>query len=202
MCERKSWSFEITDELIDKVIAYHTKRSPGMIIGTYLLKYLTDNLGPVKGKLHVVSETAGCFADVVSCVLHRTIGNKYLRIKDYGVIAYTGYGRDEPENALRVWIDLNKIDKEKTPMLYAFMVGTRPHDKYPRQVLNDMTIEDFLKVKYDIFSKRKVKVFEEYKLPKPFIKICDKCGQSFSTFDKEEKTCIICRNDNLYFEFK
>ncbi|PLX19561.1 MAG: hypothetical protein C0601_01525 [Candidatus Muiribacterium halophilum] len=200
MSEYKDLSFDITDDLLEKVIEYHSKKSPGVIIGTYLLKYLMDNLGPVKGKLHVVSETGGCFPDVVSAILSRTIGNKYLRIMEYGLVAYTAYGRDEPEKALRVYLDNTKIDKDKYPYLYGFCHGSRPHDKFDRPTINELTIKDFLKVKYDIFEKEWLKnVKLDYKLPKKKIVICDQCNITFSTLKELESTCPICKDKDLYF---
>jgi|GEM_PF-6270146 len=201
MAEYKDWSFDITDELIEKVIRHHSKKSPGVIIGTYLLKYLMDDLGPVKGKLHVVSETGGCFIDVVAAILSRTLGNKYLRLEEYGLVAYTAYGRDEPEKALRVFVDNRKIDKEKYPYLYGFFHGSRPYDKFDRPTLNKLTIEEFLKVKYDIFSKQWLKrVNLDYKLPKKFIGICKNCRITFSTLSESKDLCPICDGDDIYFE--
>ncbi|MGM0608371.1 MAG: FmdE family protein [Candidatus Muiribacteriota bacterium] len=201
--ELKNWDFDLNEQIIKKANDFHTKPAPGMLIGTYLLKYLVHSLGEVKGKLHIVAETGGCFVDVPQAILQRTIGNKYLRYKRLGNVAYTGYGRLDTEKALRVYVDVQKIDKEKYPMLYGFFTGGRPHDKYDRQTLNKITKEEFLKVKFDIFAKEWVKIKDiPYKLDMPVKKICRKCDNTFATKNPEDTLCKMCSSPekNKYYE--
>ncbi len=203
MSELKSWSFDLTDEVMEKAIKFHTKPSPGTYIGVYLLKYLTDNLGEVEGKLHIITETGGCLLDVAQAVLNRTMGNKYLRLKRLGNFAYTGYGRENPKKALRVYVDIEKVDKNKYPNLYGFFTSSRDYEKYDRKQLNKFTISEFLEAKDSIFSMEWVEIKSiPYKPDMPVKKICDTCGQSFATKDYDEKTCKLCNEDIKYFERK
>jgi formylmethanofuran dehydrogenase subunit E len=200
MTNFKNWDFELNDEIIQKAVDFHSKSSPGTYIGVYLLKYLVSNLGEVEGKLHVVTETSGCFIDVVQCILQRTVGNNYLRIEKNGVIAYTAYGRENPQKALRVYIDLSKVDKDKYPYLYGFLTGTRPHDKYDRQTLNQWTINEFLENGFDIFAMEWVKITGiKYKKDRKYILVCEKCGQSFTSWQKDN-ICPECSEKPLYYE--
>ncbi|MCK9224701.1 MAG: formylmethanofuran dehydrogenase subunit E family protein [Candidatus Muirbacterium halophilum] len=200
MGEIKNWDFELNDEIIKLALHFHSKPSPGTYVGVYLLKYLVSNLGEVEGKLHVITETEGCFIDVVQCILQRTMGNRYLRVEKTGFIAYTGYGRDNPDKALRVFINLSKVDKQKYPNLYGFFTGSRPHDKYDRTTLNQWTIDEFLKVGFDIFDKEWVKITGiKYKKDRKNIIVCEKCGQSFTSWEKDS-LCTQCNNKDLYYQ--
>ena len=45
------------EKVTEEVFKFHTKRAPGLAIGVAMVDLARDLLGPVKGRLNVISET-------------------------------------------------------------------------------------------------------------------------------------------------
>jgi len=45
------------EKVTEEVFKFHTKRAPGLAIGVAMVDLDRDLLGPVKGRLNVISET-------------------------------------------------------------------------------------------------------------------------------------------------
>lgn len=178
-------------------------KAPGLVVGCYMVEYAMELIGEPQGKLNAVVETCVCLTDAVQVMTGCTLGNKYLRMReDLGRYAFSLYDR-ENGCGVRVYLDVDAIDPELSPELYAWHTRTRD----PR-VLTDMgfrkksglkVIEEFKKVGRKVIGYQWVKVDMPRKLPLYPSEICSQCGEPFLRPPNSPDSCPACRGEN-YFE--
>ena len=191
------------DEWTEKAFAFHTKRAPGIVIGVAMVDLAKEKLGQVKTRLNAITETQACIVDVVQIMLGCTVGNKYLRVvKELGHYAVTLFDRFDGRG-VRVFVDVSKIDPEKTPELARFFKRTRdPEVKNggeARIKSGQKIIKEFHSIDRDIFGVEYVRVIDHDKPPMLPAGVCEDCGESFLAV-ADEKKCQGCTGRLKYFE--
>lgn len=193
--------YERLKPAIDKILAFHIKNAPGVIMGVYMVDYayeLIDTIYPNRDSytLNALCETRVCLIDSIQVMTGCTVGNKYLRLDalDIGRYALILYNRDTG-CGFRVYIDINKIDKDKYPQLYAFFNKSRDYKSASRKKLSQDTINEFYLAERSVLSYQKVKVNLPAKDDVVAAAICASCGESFlvSTDTAPDKPlCSYC----------
>lgn len=184
-------------EVINIICKFHGKYAPGAVIGAYMVNLAQDKLQPLIGKLNAIAESTVCLADAIQIMTGCTIGNKYLWLLDYGRYALCLYDRDTKEG-IRVWVDYQKIDANKTPTLKKFFDGTRSYEKIDRPTQQQIVNQEFLTVKENILSWKKVWVNLPAKGPLPLTHYCSHCNEYYKSFETEP--ICKCISDNLYHD--
>lgn len=170
---------------VERILAFHVKNAPGVIIGVYMVDYaleLLDGVYPDRDSytMNAICETRECLPDPIQVMTGCTLGNKYLRLHavENGRYALVLYNRDT-STGFRVYIDVTKIKREKYPQLFAFFNKCRDYKAVTRKELSRLTIEEFYSAGREIFSYQKVKVNIPAKDEQLPAKICSSCGESF-----------------------
>lgn len=189
--------------IVQKVFDFHTKRAPGIPIGVAMVDLALSHLGKTQGKINAIAETQACLSDVIQVMIGCTIGNRYLKIyNEIGRYALTLYDRDTGLG-IRVSVNLNKIDPNKTPELYRFFTRTRDEDVkkggVARAISCDKIINEFLSVNKDIFNVEKVQLKVFGKPPMLEAQICPMCKESFLQRNKDHTICDYCSGTNNYY---
>lgn len=86
----------IEKDLIDRTIAFHGHRCPGLMIGIRAAELTLQRLGDVKGKdIVAVVETDMCGVDAIQFLTGCTFGKGNLIHKDFGKVAFSFYERNQ-----------------------------------------------------------------------------------------------------------
>ncbi len=86
----------IDKDLIDKTIAFHGHRCPGLVIGIRAAELALQRLGHAEGKdLVAVVETDMCGVDAIQFLTGCTFGKGNLIHKDFGKMAFSFYDRSQ-----------------------------------------------------------------------------------------------------------
>lgn len=192
------------EQLVEKIFAFHTKRAPAIPIGVEMVDLALEKLGTVKDKLNAVCEGRSCLVDVLQIMAGCTYGNKYLRILDnLGRFAFTLYDRHDGRG-VRVYLNYDKIDAEKTPEMAKFFLRKRsPEIKNggpKRRASGQKIMNEFKSLDYSIFDWEKVKVLDHGKPPMYPAAICDGCKESFLAVKEGQKKCLICQGEIEYYQ--
>ena len=191
-------------QLVEKVFAFHTRRAPGVAVAVEMVNQCLDRLGKAE-KLCAIAEAKLCLPDAIQYIAGCTIANGNMKIyPDIGRFALTLYDRKNEGKGVRIFVDQNKIDKEKTPELYKFFRRERSQEvkNYgpERKVSNAKVIQEFIDSGRNIFSMEDV-VINDYKKP-PVLEcgICEKCGESYTKHSPDDKLCLYCSGQQAYYE--
>lgn len=189
-------------DYVEKVYAFHTKRAPGIPIAVEMVFRCLSYLGESQ-KLCAIAETRTCLPDAIQFVAGCTLGNGNLKILDsIGRYAMTFYNRKDGKG-VRIYVDLNKIDKEKSSELYKFFLRKRSEEVRnfgpERKVSNAQVVKEFIETNRDIFSMEDVIVKDTKKLPILECGVCGKCGESFTKSSPDEKLCSVCSGELQYY---
>jgi formylmethanofuran dehydrogenase subunit E len=159
---------------IERVISFHGYLSTGAFIGIQMLNIAKKVLDADPGEqLYVTCETYNCIPDPFQILAGCTIGNKKLKIKDYGKMAVIVSKRaTENQKLIRsVRIMLDPAKTVQYPRLHEWYmkIGKVPH-------------EEAVSILIDAGESVYTYEFMDIELPgKPEkrIALCDKCGESF-----------------------
>lgn len=179
------------------------QKAPGIIIGCYMVEYAMELVGEVSGTLNAVAETRVCLADCLQIMTGCTLGNKHLWLKDdIGKYACTLFDRDT-KKGVRVFLDVNKIDRTKWPELYAFHLRLRDPkvltDMVARKHSGQKVVDEFLSARRSVLSFQHVSIT----LPRkpamlPSVQ-CIQCGEPFlTTTDAAAAVCAPCGGETYY----
>lgn len=195
---------ETVDQAVERVYAFHTKRAPGIYIGTAMVQYALEAMGPTgNGKLNAVCETATCLPDCLQVLAGCTIGVGYQKLRgEIGRYAFSLFNRDTGEG-VRVFIDLDKIDPEKTPELHRFFQRTRHiTDKNSREESGKKVVEEFSREGRNVLGMQRVQMLtfgKEEILP---AKRCRTCRESFLARSENQDICDFCSGASAYYKLK
>lgn len=192
------------DRITEEVFRFHTKRAPGIPIGVAMVDLARELLGPITGRLNVVSESQACLSDVVQVMTGCTIGNRYLRIlKDLGRYALTLYER-ETGLGVRVFVDFGKIDPVRTPELHKFFLRERgeavERGGEARAASGRLIMAEFKAIKRDLFGHQRVRILQTGKPAMLPARICPSCHESYLQRDENHGQCDVCAGTVRYFE--
>lgn len=95
------------DQFMEEVRKFHGYPAPGVIIGGYMVE--TARRALPEGILYdAVSETVQCLPDAVQLLTPCTVGNGWLRIRNFGIYALSLFNKHTGEG-VRVRLDVDKL---------------------------------------------------------------------------------------------
>ncbi|MCE5213174.1 MAG: FmdE family protein [Methanobacterium sp.] len=175
---------------IDKLVPFHGYLSTGAFIGLQMLQIARKLLDIKEGdRVFITCETFNCLPDPFQILYSCTVGNKGLKILDYGKMAITinkaAEPRQEKVKGLRIFLDPEKT--AKYPVFHAWYMNER-------KVSHEDAISDLIEAGEDVYTWEYVDVPVSVKVKKN-VAICEICGESFIRID-EEPICQGCSSNN------
>lgn len=178
------------DDFIIRMEEFHGYRSPGMLLGGYMIEAALDGLGATP-YLNIVSESVVCLPDAVQLLTPCTIGNGFLQLLDWGKFALTAYDRLNL-SGLRAWLDLEGI--EGYPLIRQwFDRSTRMGAKPPFEAF----AAEVLEARGEVIVCRTVRMHRALKDDQPVpTNRCAGCGESYAQHWGEQ--CPACSGAAYY----
>lgn len=176
--------------MIEKIIPFHGYLSTGAFIGLQMLQIARRLLDIKEGdKVYVTCETFNCLPDPFQILCGCTVGNKGLKIMDYGKMAMTIDKAGEPGQkvvkGVRIFLDPEKTTEY--PIFHAWYMNEK-------KVSHEKAISELLKAGEDVYTWKFVDVPVPVKVKKD-VAICKVCGESFVRVDGDD-ICQGCSNTN------
>jgi len=171
---------------IDKIIPFHGYLSTGAFIGLQMLQIARRLLDIKEGdKVYVTCETFNCLPDPFQIICGCTVGNKGLKILDYGkmavIINKAGKPGEKIVKGIRIFLDPEKT--AKYPVFHAWYMNER-------KVAHEEAIAELITAGEDVYTWEFVDVPVPVKAKKD-VGICEICGESFIRID-DENICQGC----------
>lgn len=176
--------------MIDKIIPFHGYLSTGAFIGLQMLQIARKLLNIKEGdKVYVTCETFNCLPDPFQIICSCTVGNKGLKILDYGKMAMTINKAGKPGEKVAKGVRIF-LDPEKTaayPVFHAWYMNERkvPHEE---------ALPELIKAGENVYTWEYVDVDVPVKAKKN-VAICKICGESFVCTDDND-VCKGCSSTN------
>jgi len=171
---------------MERVVSFHGYLSTGAFIGVQMLNIAYRVLGlNDKERIIVTCETQNCLPDPFQILSGSTIGNKGLKIKDYGKMAVTINRRGPAGSRVEsVRIMLDPAKTAQYPRLHAWFMKT---DKVPHEEAVSILLDAGESVySWEILDQ------EVPARPKKIIALCEECGESFVQRNGES-VCLACQ---------
>jgi formylmethanofuran dehydrogenase subunit E len=159
---------------IERVSSFHGYLSTGAFIGIQMLNIAKRVLdADPDEQLYVTCETYNCLPDPFQILAGCTIGNKKLKIKDYGKMAVVVNKKAQYGQKLvrSVRIMLDPVKTARYPRLHEWYMKT-----------GDVSHEEAVSVLIDAGERvytYKIMDIELQEKPEKRIALCGKCGESF-----------------------
>ena len=173
--------------MIDKIIPFHGYLSTGAFIGLQMLQIARRLLNiKEEDKVYVTCETFNCLPDPFQIICGCTVGNKGLKILDYGKMAMTinkaGAPGQKKVKGLRIF-----LDPEKTaayPVFHAWYMNER-------KVTHEEALQELIKAGDSVYTWEYVDVPVPVKAKKN-VAICKICGESYVRKKDDRDICQGC----------
>jgi formylmethanofuran dehydrogenase subunit E len=159
---------------IERVSSFHGYLSTGAFIGIQMLNIARRVLDADPGEqLYVTCETYNCLPDPFQILAGCTIGNKKLKIKDYGKMAVVANKKAKKEEKLVRSIRI-VLDPAKTARY------PRLHEWYMKkgEVSHEEAISLLIDAGESVYT-HKIMDIEVAGKPEKRIALCNRCGESF-----------------------
>jgi len=180
---------------IQQLSSFHTYAAPGILIGAFMVDYALELLGiSPDEKLYGVCETPKCLPDALQVIAHCTTGNNRLRVVPIGKFAVTLNGPSDKETAeaVRVYVDLNKM--KKYPTLDIWYANSPAYDKH---TMSGKLQDEIFSAGRDILSFEKVRV--EVRAKKKWKSVtCPGCGETVPDYLVVDGHCGACGSMKYY----
>lgn len=180
---------ELNDYII-RMEEFHGYRSPGMLLGGFMIDRGLTQLGPIP-YLNVVVETVVCLPDSVQLLTPCTLGNGFMQVLDWGKFAITVYDR-ESLLGVRVWLDQGRLPAY--PLIRSWFERTgRTREKPPF----DELAHEILKARFKLIDHKAVRLLQSLKNSRPVpTGRCPGCNESYPLHFG--KLCPAC-SDQAYY---
>ena len=177
--------------MIDKLIPFHGYLSTGALIGLQMLQIARRLLDIKEGdKVFVTCETFNCLPDPFQIVCGCTVGNKGLKILDYGKMAMTinkaGKPGDKVVKGVRIFLDPEKT--KEYPVFHAWYMNEK-------KVPHEDALPELIKAGESVYTWEFVDVPVPVKVKKN-VAICSICGESYVCKQDDEDVCQGCLSLN------
>jgi formylmethanofuran dehydrogenase subunit E len=171
---------------IEQVSSFHGYLSTGAFIGIQMLNIAKRLLGADPGEqLYVTCETYSCLPDPFQILAGCTIGNKKLKITDFGKMAVVVNKRAKDDQMLvrSVRIVLDPAKTAKYPRFHEWYMNTGkvPHEE---------AITILIDAGESVYTYKFMDI-ELSKRPEKRIALCVNCGESFVSKNGGAK-CLEC----------
>ncbi len=167
--------------MVKKLIPFHGYLSTGAFIGLQMLQIARKLLDIKEGdKVYVTCETFNCLPDPFQIVCGCTVGNKGMKILDYGKMAMTinkaGEPGQEVVKGVRIFLDPQKT--ANYPVFHAWYMNER-------KVSHEEALSELIMAGEDVYTWKFVDVPVPVKAKKD-VAICKICGESYIKIDDED----------------
>ncbi len=178
------------DEYLARVQTFHGTLAPGLIIGGFMVDAAMKNLPP-GDFFDAISETAICLPDAIQMLTPCSIGNRWLKIFDYGKFAITLYEKYGGQG-IRVYVDPARL--EQWPEIKNWFMKLAPKNEQDTEKL----LDEIKRAGSSIVGMHSVQVKHEHLKKKKMgpSGICPVCGEAYPLRDGD--TCRPCRGDIPY----
>jgi len=178
------------EEYLDQIRKFHGTLAPGLIIGGFMVDTAMKNLPP--GELFdAMCETPVCLPDAVQMLTPCSIGNRWLKIFDYGKFAIALYEKYEGRG-VRVYVDPAKL--EKWPEIKGWFMKLVPKHQQDTGKL----LEEIRQAGAAILSHHPVQIKQENLKKKKLgpSGLCPVCKEAYPL--RDGASCRPCRGDTPY----
>ncbi len=175
---------------IERVSSFHGYLSTGAFIGIQMLKIARKVLDADCGEqLYVTCETYNCLPDPFQILAGCTIGNKKLKIKDYGKMAVVVNRKAKEGQKLvkSVRIVLDPAKTARYPKLHAWYMKSG-------KVSHEEAVSLLIDAGESVYT-YKIMDIELPEKPEKRIALCGNCGESFVK-KKAGALCPACMENN------
>ena len=178
------------EEFIEMATLFHNYPAPGLLIGGYMAAEAMRHI-PQGTLYEAISETSWCLPDAIQMLTPCTIGNGWMRIKDFGVYAMSLYDKTTG-TGVRVCLDLAKIDPEsEIRTWYLKLKRKEKQDSTRLRMEIGMAGSDILSVspiqlRKDLLIKRS----------KGSIAVCPECNEAYPAI--HGPSCRACAGQSPY----
>jgi len=171
---------------IEQVSSFHGYLSTGAFIGIQMLNIAKRELDADPGEqLYVTCETYSCLPDPFQILAGCTIGNKKLKIRDFGKMAVVVNKRAKDDQMLvrSVRIVLDPAKTAQYPRFHEWYMNTGkvPHEE---------AISILIDAGESVYTYKFINI-ELSKKPEKRIALCVNCGESFVSKNGGAK-CLEC----------
>jgi formylmethanofuran dehydrogenase subunit E len=177
-------------KFLDEVRAFHGYPAPGVILGAFMVEEAKRHI-PEGTLFEALAETAWCLPDAVQMLTPCTIGNGWLKVRNFGRYAVSLFDKHTGEGT-RVWLDPARLGKY--PELRVWYLKEKPKKEQDTERL----LEEIRLAGTSVCGVAPVKVRAEQmeKRSKGAIAVCPLCGEAYPAV--HGKVCRPCRGESPY----
>jgi formylmethanofuran dehydrogenase subunit E len=185
-------SSEEFDRLLERVRTFHGYAAPGVVLGCFMVEAAKSALP--EGVLYdALVETGWCLPDAVQMLTPCTIGNGWLKVRNFGVYAVSLFNKHTGEG-VRVRLDPARL--ESYPHIRAWLMKEKPK----REQNTPALLEEIRLAGASVCSCTPIQVRPEHleKRSKGAIALCPLCGDAYPA--AHGKLCRPCRGESPFDE--
>ena len=178
------------DRLLERVRAFHGYPAPGVVLGCFMVEAAKNALP--EGVLYdALVETGWCLPDAVQMLTPCTIGNGWLRVRNFGIYAVSLFNKRSGEG-VRVRLDPARLDP--FPNIQTWLLKLKPKKDQDTPAL----MEEIRLAGASVCSVTAIQVQPEHmeKRSKGAIAICPLCGDAYPAV--HGKLCRPCRGESPF----
>lgn len=177
------------EEVLETIERFHGWKSPGVVIGAYMIDLAQECIGPTV-EADAIVESRHCLPDAIQLFTPCTFGNGWMKVLNWDEFALTLYDKKSLEG-FRVWLDLVKT--RKFPNLYNWYMRLVPKQSLPLHVL----LESILEAGRSMLSFAPATVTRYFgKENKLEIGVCSGCGEAYPC--RQGNMCLACQGEGYY----
>jgi formylmethanofuran dehydrogenase subunit E len=177
------------EEVLETIERFHGWKSPGVVIGAYMIDLAQECIGPTV-EADAIVESRHCLPDAIQLFTPCTFGNGWMKVLNWDKFALTLYDKKSLEG-FRVWLDLVKT--RKFPNLYNWYMRLVPKQSLPLHVL----LESILEAGRSMLSFAPATVTRYFgKENKLEIGVCSGCGEAYPC--RQGNMCLACQGEGYY----
>lgn len=180
------------DRLLERVRAFHGYAAPGVVLGCFMVEAAKDAMP--EGVLYdALVETGWCLPDAVQMLTPCTIGNGWLRVRNFGIYAVSLFDKRTGEG---VRVRLDPIRLERYPHIQTWLLKLKPKKDQDTPAL----LEEIRLAGASVCSVTAIQVRPEHmeKRSKGAIALCPLCGDAYPV--AHGKLCRPCRGESPFAE--
>jgi formylmethanofuran dehydrogenase subunit E len=180
------------DRLLDRVRGFHGYAAPGAVLGCFMVEAAKDALP--EGILYdALVETGWCLPDAVQMLTPCTIGNGWLKVRNFGIYAVSLFDKHTGEG-VRVRLDPARLGPY--PNIQAWLMKLKPKKDQDTPAL----MEEIRLAGASVCTCTPIQVRSEdlEKRSKGAIATCPLCGDAYPA--AHGKLCRPCRGESPFEE--
>ena len=180
------------DRILERVRGFHGYAAPGVVLGFFMVEAAKNAL-PEGIFYDALVETGWCLPDAVQMLTPCTIGNGWLRVRNFGIYAVSLFNKRTGEG-VRVRLDPARLGPY--PNIRAWLLKEKPKKDQDTPAL----MEEIRLAGASVCSITAIQVRPEHmeKRSKGAIALCPLCGDAYPAV--HGKLCRPCRGESPFAE--